>query len=505
MADTSSSRPVTILVSAIGGEGGGVLAGWIVGAARNAGYPVQSTSIPGVAQRTGATTYYIEVFPVPVAELNGREPVMGIYPGIGDIDIMIASEFAEAGRAIANGFVTPDRTLMIASTHRVYAINERGAMGDGRFDRERLEAAVAERTRDVVTADFREVSEKEGVSLNAVLLGVLAAKGALPMKAASFREAIEATGVAVAANLRGFEKGLTVDSADAPPFGLGERRPVSPEGRVEEEFPAVAQEILAEGVTRLTAYQDPDYAELYLDRLATIRDAERVAGGDGMLVRETGRHLALRMSYEDVIRVAQLKSAADRMARIREEVRAADEEPVIVIDYFKPGIEELCSILPPALAKPVMKLARGRNWLGRAHFGMRINATSVSGYLRLRLLASLRGWRRSTWRFAEEQALIEGWLQDVGEAAAVSPTFAQEVAALAGLIKGYGDTFRRGAENYARIRDALVVPALAGDVPADMAEDALANAKTAALADPEGKRLDAVLEAVGSRTAAAAE
>ncbi len=184
-----------------------MLAGWIVGAARNAGYPVQSTSIPGVAQRTGATTYYIEVFPVPVAELNGREPVMGIYPGIGDIDIMIASEFAEAGRAIANGFVTPDRTLLIASTHRVYAINERGAMGDGRFDRERLEAAVAERTRDVVTADFREVSEKEGVSLNAVLLGVLAAKGALPMKAASFREAIEATGVAVAANLRGSRRG----------------------------------------------------------------------------------------------------------------------------------------------------------------------------------------------------------------------------------------------------------------------------------------------------------
>ena len=127
-------RPLTLLISAIGGEGGGVLAGWIVEAARRHGLAVQSTSIPGVAQRTGATTYYIEIFPTPVAELDGRRPVFALYPGPGDVDVMVASEFAEAGRAIMNGFVTPDRTVLIASTHRVYAIGERGHMGDGRFD-----------------------------------------------------------------------------------------------------------------------------------------------------------------------------------------------------------------------------------------------------------------------------------------------------------------------------------------------------------------------------------
>src|SRR5262249_32902831 len=63
-AGVSGTRPISILIAALGGEGGGVLTDWIVAAAAELGFPVQSTSIPGVAQRTGATTYYIEIVPV---------------------------------------------------------------------------------------------------------------------------------------------------------------------------------------------------------------------------------------------------------------------------------------------------------------------------------------------------------------------------------------------------------------------------------------------------------
>ena len=77
---TLPERATTLLIGALGGEGGGLLADWVVGAARAAGFPVQSTSIPGVAQRTGATTYYVEVYPVALAALGGREPVMSLYP-----------------------------------------------------------------------------------------------------------------------------------------------------------------------------------------------------------------------------------------------------------------------------------------------------------------------------------------------------------------------------------------------------------------------------------------
>ena len=88
-------RPITILIAALGGEGGGVLTDWIVSAAAQLNFPVQSTSIPGVAQRTGATTYYIEIVPVPARELPAR-PVLALAPGVSDVDIVLASELMEA-------------------------------------------------------------------------------------------------------------------------------------------------------------------------------------------------------------------------------------------------------------------------------------------------------------------------------------------------------------------------------------------------------------------------
>src|ERR1700674_3372607 len=111
----TTPRPIAVLIAALGGEGGGVLTQWIVNAAAAQGFPVQSTSIPGVAQRTGATTYYIEIWPQPRRDPDERRPVLALAPGIGDIDILLASELMEAARMVAAGFVTPERTLAIAS------------------------------------------------------------------------------------------------------------------------------------------------------------------------------------------------------------------------------------------------------------------------------------------------------------------------------------------------------------------------------------------------------
>ena len=135
-------RPISVLIAALGGEGGGVLTDWIVAAAARAGFPVQSTSIPGVAQRTGATTYYVEILPIHAPSPTKGRPVLALTPGVGDVDIVISSELLEAGRAISAGFVTPDRTLMIASTSRAYLVVEKMAMGDGRYDSARLIKAV---------------------------------------------------------------------------------------------------------------------------------------------------------------------------------------------------------------------------------------------------------------------------------------------------------------------------------------------------------------------------
>ena len=215
------ARLIAILIAALGGEGGGVLTDWIVAAAAQLGFPVQSTSISGVAQRTGATTYYIEIVPVPARELAAR-PVLALAPGIGDVDIVLASELMEAGRTITGGFVTPDRTLMIASTARSYLVVERMAMADGRYDNARLIKAIEEHSQSCLLLDMETLAKQSGAMVNAVMLGLIAGCGRLPIPAAAFEGAIRADGKAVDANLKGFRSGLEAAHATNATVGEGD-------------------------------------------------------------------------------------------------------------------------------------------------------------------------------------------------------------------------------------------------------------------------------------------
>lgn len=503
---SASVRPVTLLISALGGEGGGVLTNWIVAAAENLGLAVQSTSIPGVAQRTGSTTYYVEMMRAP----EGRRPILALTPGIGDIDLFVASELLEASRAVAAGYVTPARTAVIASRHRHYVINEKVAMGDGRLSAERLAATVGANARSCTLVDMDALARRGGAMINAVMLGLIAGSGLLPIPADAFERAIEEEGKGIDANLRGFRAGLAASRdemparADEPPPA-----PVPPSWPVAAEIaPEIAAEISAEiaeparaiaieAMRRLAAYQDEAYARSYLERLKQVCAAERAVGGDGAVARETARQLALRMAYDDVVRVAELKLDRARLAAIRVARGAGDDAPLAIHEFLKPGIEELCALLPARLGRGIMGFVERRGWRDRLSFGMKIQSRSVSGHLALLALSRLKRFRRGSMRFSDEQAFIEAWLADIRAACGKSSALAREIAACAGLIKGYGETHRRGRASYGAIATGVVRPALDGTLAADKAVDAVMNARIAALADPEGRALAACIAAIG--------
>ncbi|HSP49673.1 MAG TPA: indolepyruvate oxidoreductase subunit beta family protein [Pseudolabrys sp.] len=502
----NSVRPITLLIAALGGEGGGVLTDWIVSTAAEAGYPVQSTSIPGVAQRTGATTYYIEIFPVPARELGGKWPVLALTPGVGDIDIAVASELLEAGRVVASGFVTPERTHLIGSLSRFYAMDEKIAMGDGRFDQDKLIKIVTDHARETLLIDMDALAKESGSIINAVMLGAIAGSQRLPVTVEQLEAAIRADGKSVDSNLRGFRAGLQAARAKIQSTKQPEKKrnaPTTPElleHEVSYSLPALAQSTAIEGVRRLIAYQGVAYARLYLDRLRALIDADAAGGTTGRLLKEVARQLAVRMSYEDVVRVAQAKIAPSRMRRIaREELRVKDE-PFSVHDFLKPGIEELSQLLPSFLARPILRYSERKGWLGRVYFGMEINSTSIGGYLRFLMLAKLRWLRPHGHRFKQEQAQIESWLTLIAEAARHSAELALEVAECARLIKGYGDTYARGLANYRSIEARVIRPALAGQIPLGRAADAVASARTAALVDPEGESLVKCLAEIEGQT-----
>src|SRR5438105_10479637 len=254
---TLPERPITILIAALGGEGGGVMADWLMEAATESELPAQATSIPGVAQRTGATTYYLEIFPARRGDLGGRDPVLSLTPSPGNVDIMVASELVEAGRAMMNGYVNPERTTLIASTHRIYATVEKMQMADGRYDPDKVTAAASQLARRAVLFDMRKLAQESGTVINAVLFGAMAGSGVLPLSREACEDAIRKAGRGAEASLRGFAAGFAIAGGKR-----GAPEPVAPPKR-----PTEVAEILQLAQDRLKDYQGERYAALYRRRV----------------------------------------------------------------------------------------------------------------------------------------------------------------------------------------------------------------------------------------------
>jgi indolepyruvate ferredoxin oxidoreductase beta subunit len=485
-------RPIAILIGALGGQGGGVLAEWLVQSAVRAGYIAQGTSIPGVAQRTGATTYYVEIYPVPAAELDGKRPVLGLYPLPGRVDLVVASELVEALRIVQNGMVSPDRTTLVTSTSRALTTIEKMAQGDGRLDADRLLAVARKTSRRLVAFDMDEAAQEAGTVVSAVMFGAIAASGALPFAREQFESVIRDSAVGVEASLRGFARALVAMSVrDSTAANTAS---TSPSPQQLDRFPLEVRDIVALGVARQIAFQDRAYADLYCARVERVLAAERAidpqAAHRFALTRETARFLALWMAFDDVIRVADQKSRASRFARVRREVGAGESDIVRIVDYFKPGVPEIAGMLPASIGGRLQQWDRERQQRGNEPLAwpLHIRSDSVTGLLLLRSLAALKRLRRRGARYAQEQAAIERWLDAVVGAARVDWPHAMEFALCARLVKGYGATNERGKRNLAHILEHL----------ARADASAIREARDAALADEGGKTLDEALQRHGA-------
>ena len=503
MIDT---KPFTLLIAALGGEGGGVLADWIVECALAQRLPVQATSVPGVAQRTGSTSYYIEMMRTPAPD--GAQPVFALNPMPGGVDVVLASELAEAGRMIERGFVHPKRTTLIAASHRVYTTQEKMQMGDGRFDDDRIHAGARTLAARYLSLDMASIAAAHGTVISAVMFGALAGAAVLPWSREVCERVIREGGVGVQASLAGFGAAFDAVAASAARdalagAGAGITSKTSPEvwAPLLATLPAPMRENAAHGVVRVLDYQDAAYGRLYVERLQRLA----AAAGDpaahsalGRALSEAARHLALWMSYEDVIRVADLKSRSSRIARIRNEARVREGEILEVVEYLKPGVDEVAAILPREIGARLREWATRRGKLDTLHRGMHLPSTRIHGYLMLRLLARLRPLRRRSLRFHEEQQAIGRWLTALERMLPISPAFAAALAEMPRVLKGYGDTHRRGRASFARIFETLVERVLqSASAPAGGAAQELHRAIEAALSEPEGRQLEKSLEQAG--------
>ncbi len=444
----STPRPVCILVAALGGQGGGVLAEWMTDAARIDGLQAQATSIPGVAQRTGATTYYFEIYPQ--ADLPSR-PVFSIYPASGAVDLLVAFEPMEAARALSGGFVGPETTVLTAQ-ERVLSTAEKVKPGNGALATGPVLAALKRCAGSLKVVNITEVARKAGCHPNAIMFGAMAASGVLPVKLASCRGSIINSSTSGQANIAGFEVGLKL--ADQPV--MADKDPVAPFSAAPPEFvdqilrlPEQLRPLAGHAAAQLLDYQDAAYVCRYIDPLQNIA-ADDDGARDYRLSLLVARNLARWMAYEDVIRVAALKTRGGRMARIRAELGVEAEVPLTVYDYLKPGREELSDVLPEHI---VNSLPSKRSKRGAGGIPLRLKTSGPLAWAALRLLAAIKPWRMRTARFHRENRMIEAWLKAIGISTAVDYELACQTAELAVWARGYGDVRRRGLAHLSELLD----------------------------------------------------
>ncbi|WP_137929344.1 indolepyruvate oxidoreductase subunit beta family protein [Mesorhizobium comanense] len=503
-----AERVIKLAVLAVGGQGGGVLADWITDVAERNGHVAQSTSVAGVAQRTGATIYYIEM-----ARDTGRLPVFALSPSQGDVDILISAELMEAGRAIIRGFVTPERTTLITSSHRIAAVSEKIEPGDGRASSAKVHATAQAASKRFIAFDMEKIAADNGTMISASLLGALAGSDALPFTRESYEQAISAGGRGARASLAAFgaaydrARGAAVPTpVPAEPAivesALGAGRVTGPQNLLQgwqaqaariDLMPVAVRDMALRGLRKVVDYQDIAYGREYLDRLdkAVAQDGAEHAHA---LSIAAAKHLANAMCYDDMIRVADLKTRSTRDRRVRKEVGVKDGSILQVTEYFHPRIEEFCGTLPAGLGNYIENRPRLASFLDRRiNRGRRIRTDSFAGFAALWFIGGLRRWRRRLLRHRVEMVHLERWYALALGHAPQDYALAVEILNCRRLIKGYSDTHLRAQSKFDRVLSAL--PMLNGRQDA---ADWIRRLREAALKDEKGDMLDGALKTVAT-------
>ncbi|CUH89482.1 putative indolepyruvate oxidoreductase subunit B [Phaeobacter sp. CECT 5382] len=499
----SSSEILKMAIVAVGGQGGGVLSNWVADLATLGGYSVQVTSVAGVAQRTGATIYYVEMAPK-----STRPVVFGLSPAPGDIDVLIASELMEAGRAVLRGFVTPDRTTLIASSHRILAVSEKQEPGDGRKESEAVLTSLRSAARQLVCFDMETLARDAGSVISASLFGGLARAEVLPFPVEMFETVIKGSGRGVEASLAAFHAALNYDRVSAkaaeraPQAGA---KPVAGKPALMRQWQDMQQRVQAlplpvhamanAGLRRVVDYQDLAYGRAYLEHLDDFLALDDPAQ-DYQLSQQAAKYIANAMCYDDILRVADLKTRSARQHRLRREQEIGTGQIVQVTEYFHPRPEELTSLLPPGLANRVGQNRWMQGLLARlTRRGRRLRSDRLRGFLLLWLLAALRPWRPRLMRHQVELAHLHRLKSAALALAGARYDLACELLACQRLIKGYSDTHKRGLSKFYIVFSAIPLIEARDD-----GADWLRRLRQAALMDAEGEALTGAMRTLRSFT-----
>ncbi len=470
---------IKILIPAVGGQGGGVMTEWLVTAFINDGYEVQSISLPGLSQRAGSTVNYIEAY----KSDNSDNIIFSQYPIPGDVDIIICQEFLELGRVLQEGYGS-DKTTIVSSTHRIYSTPEKLPVSSGVFSNEKIQNLAEEFSSIFIGIDALQIAkdnDMEYLAINAIIFGAMCASGSLPLSTDTLKKAIEQVGIAVGNNLKAFNVGIDQirDNLISAP-----KRRLDLDKFIDDKTQAIRDEYkadfmilteyigknysdnlqlyLIEAVHRLIDYQNPDYARKYLDIVSKILKTDHTE--DSQLTVNFAKNLALLMSFEDGIRVAELKVKSVRFENIKKEMQINSNQIISITDYLKPDSYEIYGLLPNFIINPIKILIDNTPliMLKRINksvtFAQKPRTSSIFGFLRLYMLSKLKFMRPFSHRYHNEYKNINKYVERTIRYTGQNKQLGLLVSRSGSLIKGYGDVRRKTTDIFNRFLDNIIWP-----------------------------------------------
>jgi hypothetical protein len=235
-------------------------------------------------------------------------------------------------------------------------------------------------------------------------------------------------------------------------------------------LPDMATTLVSDAIHLLVDYQSASYAQLYVDRLRRFIGRQDI---DADTFCEIARLMAMRMSYEDPIRIAQLKLAELDSGAVR--------APSTDVKTFR--LDELIDSLPAAVAERALEALNMAGWLHK-QVSIPFSTASRWGVRRLKLEAGLKRWRQFSTRSEQERLWVERWLHMISRSMVKQPDATPAIVETATMVQGYGDVYRQGLADWHAIIDGLAKPTFDGALPLSDLSDAIAEARAAIMPDP---------------------
>ena len=461
-------EPIKIALLAVGGDGGSVFSNWCVNLAQNCGYFATSTSIAGVAQRTGSTIFYLELLPQIEIKKRGKAPVLSQMPVPGDVDIVIATEIVEIGRALNRGLISKNTTV-IFSSHRNLSISEKSSSADGIIDSKKIIEEVEKYTKNkVVYANFKKIAKKNGSVISSSLLGALFASDALPFSKENFEKVIVAGKIGVESSLNSFREASDevknektneeidtgLDKAKLSPIAhSSSNKEVQKFINRIKSYDTSLHDITYLGVMNTANWHDHKWGNYYLDELEKIIKID-TKEKNFALSYNYAKYLSSALTYDDLIFVSSIKTSKKRLKEVRTEVNAKEHELVEVLDFLHPGLEEFCGFMPKGLGSRLSKSKKFKNFFTKyLDRDRRMKSTNLFNFLILYFVGTLKSWRFKSFRHFEEMENVNFWNIKIENILAVNYELAVLVVQSYRVKKGYGDTFHRSQSKFKILLD----------------------------------------------------